>query len=52
MDDGTRNQIVAFIEEEARRIKFGKLLVEVTVLKGRCTNIQAETRRSLNVNDG
>lgn len=45
-------QIVEFIHVEAKRIEYGKLLVEVTVNNGRITNIQAETKRSMNINYG
>lgn len=46
-----QSQIAKFIEEEVSRIEFGKLFVEITVMKGKTTNIQAETKRSMNLND-
>lgn len=42
--------IIDLINEESARIEYGKLFIEVTVLKGRATNIQAETKRSHNLN--
>ena len=44
-------QIITLIREEASRIKYGKLKSEMTVHKGRITNIQTErVRRSQNIN--
>lgn len=45
-----QQEIITFISDEVKRIKFGKLLIEVTVMNGHCTNIQAETKRSYNLN--
>jgi hypothetical protein len=56
MSDSTVNSpkeledIMDFIRSEAKRIEYGKLMVECTVLKGRVTNVQAETKRSKNIN--
>lgn len=50
IDPEVQEQIIAFISEEHRRIKFGKLMIEVTVMNGHCTNIQCETKRSHNLN--
>ena len=50
MDEQIKQQIIALIEEEAIRIEYGKLLIEVTVLKGKATNLQDETKRSMNIN--
>jgi hypothetical protein len=44
-------QMIQLIEEETSRIQYGKVLVEITVHKGKCTNIQAETKRSVNLNE-
>ena len=44
-------QIITLIREEASRIEYGKLKSEMTVHKGRITNIQTErVRRSQNIN--
>ena len=45
-----KEQIINFILEEAERIEYGKLLIEVTILNGKPTNIQGETKRSENIN--
>jgi hypothetical protein len=37
-------------KEEAERIKFGKVFIELTVHNSKITNLQAETRRSVNIN--
>lgn len=50
MEPEIKDQIIDFIGTEAARIEYGKLFIEVTVLKGRPTNIQAETKRSHNLN--
>lgn len=39
-----------FVEEETERIQYGKLFIEITVMNGKMTNMQAETRRSKNIN--
>jgi hypothetical protein len=44
-----KEQIIKFIEEEKDRIQYGKLYIEITITKGNTTNIQAETKRSMNV---
>ncbi len=41
--------IIDFIDEEARRIGFGIIIIEVNVMAGHLTNIQAETKRSMNI---
>lgn len=50
MEPQIEKQVVDFINTEVSRIEYGKLFLEVTVLKGRATNIQGETKRSLNLN--
>ena len=43
--------IVGFISDESDRIGYGKLVFEVTVFKGKPTNLQAiEVKRSFNLN--
>lgn len=46
-----KSQIITFVEEEVDRIQYGKLIIEVTVMKGQATNVQGETRRSMNINN-
>lgn len=46
-----KSQILSLVEEETGRIQYGKIMIEITVAKGKCTNIQAETKRSLNLNE-
>lgn len=46
IDDQIKEQIIKFLEEEARHIGYGKLLIEINVMKCVVTNIQCETRRS------
>jgi hypothetical protein len=43
-------QIRSFIDKEAARIAYGKLFIEITIANGRMTNIQGETKRSMNIN--
>lgn len=43
-------QIRSFVDTEARRINYGKLFIEITIANGRMTNIQGETKRSMNLN--
>lgn len=50
MPDETEKKILQFVRTEADRMQFGKVLIECTVMKGRVTNIQGETKRSMNVN--
>lgn len=50
MNDEIREQITLFISTELRRITYGKLFIEVTVAAGKATNIQCETKRSMNIN--
>ena len=50
MSEETKQQILRILNDEASRIDWGKVLIEATVAKGKVTNIQFETRRSLNVN--
>lgn len=50
LDAHNKEEIIRVIEEEAERMQFGKLFVEFTVLKGRATNMQVETKRSTNLN--
>jgi len=43
--------IMGFIADESERIGYGKLVLEVTVFKGKPTNLQAiEVKRSFNLN--
>lgn len=46
-----KDEIYKILCEEADRIGYGKIFIEATVLKGKVTNIQYETKRSQNVND-
>ena len=50
MDKALGEQILKFIGEETSRINYGKIFVEVTVAAGKATNIQCETKRSMNIN--
>lgn len=50
MEIEQQEEIITFINDEQRRIKYGKLFIEITVMGGHCTNIQAETKRSHNLN--
>ena len=43
-------QIQRFIEQEAGRVEFGHLFIDITMMKGQATNIQCETKRSMNIN--
>jgi len=44
-------QIIKVIREEAERVGYGKLAIDMTIHKGKVTNIQAEhVRRSENIN--
>ncbi|MEQ9135747.1 MAG: hypothetical protein RLO51_11100 [Thalassobaculum sp.] len=43
-------EILAFINSELGRVEFGHLFIDVTITNSRATNIQAETKRSLNIN--
>lgn len=47
-----KEAMLVIAKEEAARIKYGKIYFELTVCKGEITNIQADTRRSVNVNYG
>jgi hypothetical protein len=43
--------IIGFIADESDRIQYGKLTLEITVHKGKPTNLQAiEVKRSFNLN--
>lgn len=44
--------VFAIMKEESERIKFGKVLIELTVHNSKITNLQAETKRSVNINQG
>lgn len=46
----TQEEIIRIVKEEAERIAYGKLLIEITVHKGIATNMQTETKRSNNLN--
>jgi len=44
--------ILGFIADEADRIQYGRLTLEITVHKGKLTNLQAiEVKRSFNLNE-
>lgn len=44
-------QILKMIREESKRVKYGKLFIEVNVNKNKITNIQTEyVRKSMNIN--
>ena len=50
MNEQQKQELIKFVTEEAHRMQYGKLYVEVTVHKGKVTNAQAETKRSYNLN--
>jgi hypothetical protein len=50
MDKATALRIINTITEESARMGFGKIFIEMTVLKGIATNMQVETKRSVNIN--
>ena len=50
MNEQLQTEIIDFINEETRRISYGKLFIEVTIANGRATNVQCETKRSKNIN--
>lgn len=46
-------KIIKFINEEVKRLRYGKLFIEITVNNDKPTNIQIEqmrTRKSENIN--
>jgi hypothetical protein len=43
----TEERIIQSIEEEAERIQYGAILIEVKVREGKLVNAQIETRRSV-----
>jgi hypothetical protein len=49
MSKEEEQKILDFIREEYERIKFGKLLIEISIHRGKCTNIQCETKHSSNL---
>lgn len=49
MDTFLQKQIEDFIREDAPHVKYGKLLIEVTIMGGNATNIQCETKKSRNI---
>lgn len=50
MSPETQADIIRILEDESRRIDWGKVFIEATVAKGKVTNVQFETKRSRNVN--
>ena len=46
MRDEKQKQIIDFINEEIKRVNYGKLFIEITITKGEAVNIQGETRKS------
>jgi len=50
--DTLKEAMFLIVKEEAERIRFGKVFVELTVYNSRVTNILAETKRSVNINEG
>lgn len=44
-------KIIETIYEEAERIEYGKLIIEVTVAKKELTNMQIETKRSTKLDE-
>jgi hypothetical protein len=51
MNDEQKEQILKFVAAELSRISFGKLYIEMTVANNKVTNVQCETKRSLNINE-
>lgn len=43
-------QIIATMNEEAKRIQYGTLKIEIKVFKGELTNMMIETVKSVNLN--
>lgn len=50
MEKTHEETIIAMVDEEAERIGYGHIYVDITVHNGRPTNVQAETKRSKNLN--
>lgn len=50
LDNEQQKKIINFIQDELQRIHFGHVFIDLTIMKGTCTNIQAETKRSQNIN--
>ena len=42
-----QKEIIDILQEEAERIKFGKIVIEVSISNKNITNIQFETKRSI-----
>lgn len=51
MNTELAKQIIRFIQEETGRVGYGKLFVEITVANSRATNIQCETKKSMNLSN-
>lgn len=51
LNDEVKKKILAILEEETARMQFGKIIFEVTIHNSRITNVQAETKRSHNINE-
>jgi hypothetical protein len=51
LNEEVKRQIIAFIEIETSRMQYGKVMFEITIHNSRVTNIQAETKRSQNINE-
>jgi hypothetical protein len=51
MNEDQERQVIDFINVETRRLGYGKLFIEVNVAAGKATNIQCETKRSMNINN-
>ena len=44
-----KTKLLREIEDEIKRVPFGKLFVEISILHGKVVNIQTETRKSINI---
>ena len=42
-------KVVQLINEQAEGIEFGKVFLEINLANGRMTNVQAETKKSVNL---
>lgn len=50
INEATLKEVLfVIVKEEAQRIGFGKVFIEITVNDKKITNLQAETKRSQNV---
>lgn len=50
LDLENAKKVINLINERGNDIEFGKLFVEITISNNRATNIQVETRKSVNLN--